>query len=533
MSNTVADVLRTRLADDPGGEMIKCGGEWLTPCDVEQASAAVAAGLHELGIRKGDRVMIMLPNRQEVIEVFFACARMGAVQVPVNIFLKGDFLRYQLLDSQCRVAIVDRAAFQLVAPLLDSTSIEQVVLLDSADESDSTTTVRVTPYSDLRDAAGEAPAVEVSGEDLVSILYTSGTTGPSKGCMLSNAYYTVSAQMLLEREWVTVGDRVFTPFQLFHGSAHSVLMQAIVARRGSVCFEPSFSASSLIRRAGEESATMLWLLPPMAMAALAAQAAQGAAEPLISLRLTVCPGLSLPAQLEFERRFGGHVGAEMYGQTECLGVTLGSPTGERRPGTAGRPGPHLEVRVVDDEDRDVPAGEIGEIVVRPLIPHSIYSGYWSNAQATLTAWRNLWHHTGDLVVVDGDGVFSFVDRKKDSLRRRGENVSSFELEASISQLEKVDQVAVSAVSSALGEDDIKASIVLKPGRTTTPAEIFEFFKARLPYFAIPRYVDIRPSMPLTEATGRVQKYVLRKEGVSDSMWDFEALGLSIDRSQRR
>ncbi|BBX62558.1 ATP-dependent acyl-CoA ligase [Mycobacterium saskatchewanense] len=532
MDYTVADALRARVAADPLQRLVKCGGEWLTAAEVNELSARVAAGLLGLGMRKGDRLLVMLPNRQEMVEVFFACARSGVVQVPVNIYLKGEFLAYQVRDSQSRVAITDRAGLRSLTPLLDQTALEQIVLVDQLDDDDADLAIPVLPYLSLKNTADEAPAVDLTDADLVSILYTSGTTGPSKGCMLSNAYYTVAPKVFLEHHWLAADDRILTPLQLFHGAAHNVLMQGLVAPRGAVCFETSFSASTFMRRAREESATLLWLLPPMAMAVLAQQAKPGDA-PLSSVRLVACPGLPLHAQLGFEQRFGGRVGAEMYGQTEGLGIAFGSLTETRRPGTLGRPGPHVEVRIVDDHDRDVAPGEPGEIVVRPRIAHCIYSGYWNNAEATAAAWRNSWHHTGDMAIIDSDGVLTFVDRKKDSLRRRGENVSSFELEAAIGQFSKVSQVAVSAVPSPLGEDDIKASIVLEAGATTSPEEIFEFLRTAVPYFAMPRYIDIRSSLPLTEATARVQKHLLRAEGVTPAMWDLEKLGLAIDRTQRR
>lgn len=532
MMNTVAGVLRSRVASNPDQQLVKCRGEWLTARQIEDVSSAVAAGLHDLGVRKGDRVLILLPNRQEMLEAFFACARLGAVQVPMNIYLKGDFLAYQVNDSQCRVAITDRVGLRALAPLIEKACIERIVLVDPLEDSDPQIDLPVLPYELLRAHGGRAPQVELDGSDLVSILYTSGTTGPSKGCMLSNAYYTVAPQVLLAHGWLADDDRILTPLQLFHGAAHVVLMKGITAEHGSVCFETEFSASRLVARAREECASLLWLLPPMAIAVLNQKTTDTTGH-IKSLRLTACPALPLALQLEFERRFGGRVAAEIYGQTECLGIAFGSLHEQRRPGTLGRPGPHVEVRIVDDSDRCVEVGEPGEIAIRPRIPHCVYSGYWNKPEATASAWRNSWYHTGDLAVVDEDGVLSFVDRKKDSLRRRGENVSSFELETAIGQFAKVQQVAVTSVPSPFGEDDIKACIVLKPDTQTTPEELFEYFKQRLPYFAMPRYVDIRAALPLTDATARVQKHVLRQEGVTDSMWDLETLGLVMQRSERR
>jgi crotonobetaine/carnitine-CoA ligase len=191
------------------------------------------------------------------------------------------------------------------------------------------------------------------------------------------------------------------------------------------------------------------------------------------------------------------------------------------------------VKLVVEEDVEVPPGTVGEIVLRPRDPNATYSGYWNKPDATVAAWSNLWHHTGDLARADEDGYLTFVDRKKDSLRRRGENVSSFELETAIAGHPKVARAAVCAVPSPLGEDDIKACIVASPGPPPTAEELFEFFRDHLPYFAVPRFVELRESLPVTAATDRVQKHVLRAEGVTAGTWDLDGMGLTVPRTARR
>jgi crotonobetaine/carnitine-CoA ligase len=199
--------------------------------------------------------------------------------------------------------------------------------------------------------------------------------------------------------------------------------------------------------------------------------------------------------------------------------------------TVGRPvSPDDEVRLVDDEDAEVPVGGVGEVVVRPRGPHGMYQGYWGKPEATAEAWRDLWHHTGDYARADADGFLTFVDRKTDSMRRRGENVSSLEVERAIVKHPAVREVAVHAIPSPLGEDDIKACLVLDA--SVTPDELFGFFKAQLPYFCMPRYVEIVDELP-RNATMRVMKHVLRARGVTDATWDFEAMGLTVARAERR
>jgi crotonobetaine/carnitine-CoA ligase len=307
-------------------------------------------------------------------------------------------------------------------------------------------------------------------------------------------------------------------------------MSALV-NGASLVHEPVFHASTFMRRAAEEGATMIWGLGTMAMAILAQPPAVGDQDNTVRLSAW-CP-LHPDRQLEFQERFGGVVNSEAYGQTEAVPIVIESADQPSRlPFVVGRPSELYEVRIVDEQDHELPAGQIGEIVVRPRRADGMFSGYWGKPEASLAAFRNLWHHTGDLGKLDEQQRLTFVDRAKDAVRRRGENVSCFELELAIGQHPIVLQAAATAVPAALGEDDIKISIICHPGDVPGPEEWFGFFRDQLPYYAIPRYVDIRASFPLT-ATGRVRKEALRTEGVHGSLWDLERLGLMVPREQRR
>jgi crotonobetaine/carnitine-CoA ligase len=529
VERVVSAILRARAARCPDEPLVKCGGDWLTVADVDRIADRTAGGLAALGLGKGDRVAVIAESRQEYVELFFACARLGVVQVPLNTFLKGEFLRYQLVDSGAACVIVDEPGFRRVAPLLGRTGIRRVVLLDpDPGDVEVPGEVTVSAYADLD---GDVPEVAVRPGDPFAIVYTSGTTGPSKGCVLSNGYYTAVPPVLRDNGWITDGERVFTAFQFFHASAQTVMMQALMVPGASVCFEKWFAASTFLDRAQEEGATLLWCLGPMGMALLNQPPRPDDASR--DFRLAIMPAMPAPFQERFEARFGTTVCAELYGQTEVLGITLSPIGGPRNRRSLGRPGPHLEVRLVDDDDIEVGVGEVGEIVVRSRIPYGMYSGYWGKPEATVEAWRNLWHHTGDYARADESGFITFLDRKKDSLRRRGENISSFELEAAIAAHPDVAQVAVCGVPSPLGEDDIKACLVWTGAEPPEPGKLFAFFTETLPYYAVPRYVEIRDTLPVTEASGRVRKNVLREEGVTPGTWDLEQLGFSIARSDRR
>jgi crotonobetaine/carnitine-CoA ligase len=224
--------------------------------------------------------------------------------------------------------------------------------------------------------------------------------------------------------------------------------------------------------------------------------------------------------------------SEIYGQTECNPITA-NPWREdlRRRDSMGRAVPGLAVEVHDDDGRPVPPGVVGEVVVRPQEPEVMFQGYWGKPEATVAAARGLWHHTGDNAVADADGYLTFADRKKDSMRRRGENVSSIELERAILEHGSVAAVVVHAVPSPLGEDDIKACVIPAEGAEIDPAELFDFFKSTLPYFAVPRYLEIVDEFPVN-AMGRVLKHELRAAGIGNAL-DFEAMGLTVARSERR
>lgn len=526
MDRVVATVFRDRVKAERDTDFVKCGAEWLTYGELDARSDRIAAGLAGLGVRQGDRVAVILPNRQETIELFFACVKLGAVQVPLNYWLKGDFLRYQIADCSATVLVADAAGYRAAAGFLSSTDIRQVVLVDDVDPAPSCESVQFAALAANVDAP---PQVETHPNDPVSIIYTSGTTGLPKGCVVPNGAFVASGRTLSSAGWVQPGDRIFTAFPLFHTSGQIIALMSALTAGASVCFEAEFSASRLIGRAAEEQATVIFGVGPMGMALLATP--ESPADREHTIRLATLVPLPYQAQAALEERFGFAVTGQTYGQTECQPVSI-SPVGEGKASSAGRAADNFEVRVVDDHDDAVPVGEVGEIVVRPRHSDVMFQGYWNKPTATVEASRNLWHHTGDYGRLDQDGYLFFVDRKKDALRRRGENISSMELEAAIRVHPCIDEVAVCAVPSPLGEDDVKACIVLAPGAQPEPAELFEFFEQNLPYFAIPRYIALRDTLPVS-ALGRVMKHVLRADGVDDVTWDFEALGLSVAKSDRR
>ncbi len=445
----------------------------------------LAGALHARGVRKGDRVASILPNCIEHVDLIFACARLGAIHVPTNVFLKGEFLRYQLDDAQPAIVVADDAGL--------------AALGDIGREG-------IRP-ADL-DADEPPPNVETLPSDVLSIIYTSGTTGMPKGCMLPYGYHVQQDNSLLDYR---DGDVLYTALPLFHGWARGMLFAAL---RYELPFhlDAEFSATNALQRIRETRATVFSGVGAMGLALLAQPETDSDADN--DLRVAFMIPFSAQDEARFTARFGPRVQSQMYGQTETGAITFTPLHDKGKPGTIGKASSLYDVKLDDD----------GEVLVKEKRPDTMFKGYWPDAS------RPDWHRTGDLARIDDDGYFVFVDRKKDALRRRGENVSSVQLEAGIVAHPKIAEAAVVAVEAELGEDEIKACVVASGD--LDPEELFAFFRETLPYFAIPRYVEVVDALPKT-ATMRVQKHVLRAAGITPTTWDFEALGLTVSRDQRR
>jgi crotonobetaine/carnitine-CoA ligase len=526
-ARVIGELLRERARMHPRKGYLGCAETLITYGEMDERSDRVAAGLAERGVAPGDRVAVISSNRLEMLELFFACAKAGAVMVPLNVFLKGDFLQYQLQDSQAQTLILDEPGYEAVEDLLhELPDLKRIVTLDRPAD----TAGEVIRYESLRAARGPIPEPELDPSSLMSILYTSGTTGMPKGCMLPHGWYMNGSRVSSEMVEYRADDVLFTALPLFHAWAQGIVMGALVHHL-TAWVDPIFSATRLLDRFLETDASVFTGVGAMGMAMLGAPPSDN--DRKHRLRVALMIPFTPEQQSAFLERFGATVLSQLYGQTECGAITYARLSEPRNLGSIGRPAPYLDVRLHDDDDREVETGEVGEIVVRPRVPNAIYLGYWRKPEATNDAWRNLWHHTGDYGRADADGFITFVDRKKDALRRRGENVSSQELERAIAGHPKLAEAAVHGIPSPMTEDDIKACIVLASAEDpVTPDELFDFFKQVLPYFAIPRYVEVLPELP-KNATLRVMKHVLRERGVTDRTWDLEAMGYQVSPEERR
>jgi crotonobetaine/carnitine-CoA ligase len=527
----MGSLLRARAQEHPDRPFCFVENDGFTFAELDSRSDKVAAGFASNGVAKGDRVAVLSTNRVEVLEILFGLAKLGAIQVPLNAFLKGAFLRHQLAHSRASVLVTDEAGAAAAEPLIaELPDLRLIVLLDPSGLSVSADDVEVLPYAEVTDAEGPPPAVEMNAADTMSIVFTSGTTGLPKGCVLSHGYYTRSGWTSAYGLELGAEDAIYAPLPLFHGGGRMLVLTAALIMGIPVHFDVAFSASAFMSRAAEVDATVVIAIGAMGMALLATP--PGPADTAHRVHSMMVAPLTPEEQERFKARFGIEPWTECYGQTECVPLCVAPRTGPRDRAGCGFGAPDLEVALLDDDMQAVPDGEVGEICIRPRERFAMFDGYWDQPEETLAAFRGLWYHTGDAGRKLPSGQFTFVDRKKDALRRRGENVSSIELEVAIRMHPKVADVAVHAVPSPATEDDIKACIVLRDGETTDAEEMFAFFRDNLPYFALPRYVEVIDELP-RNAVNRVMKHLLRDRPMGDGVWDLEALGLRVSRAQRR
>jgi crotonobetaine/carnitine-CoA ligase len=378
-------------------------------------------------------------------------------------------------------------------------------------------------WSEVVSNKGDYRREEVLWSDPSCILYTSGTTGPSKGVMLPQNYTVFMGEIVWEAAEYTENDCLYNALPLFHGNAQQLsFMPALLSGARTVLAE-RFSASRFwddVRRYGCTEFNSLGSIVPILYKA--DPKPDDADNPL---RMMVTAATPRDIFQPFEKRFGLTL-VEIYGMTE-FGLPLMNHLKDRKPGSCGKPR-RCAVRLLDDNEMEVGPNTVGELLVRPDKDYCMLLEYYNMPDKTVEAWRNLWFHSGDYFRYDEDGYYYFVDRKKDALRRRGENISSYEVEKSINGHPAVLESAAVAVKSPMGEDEVMVCLVLRPGFSLKPEELMAHCEERMAYFMIPRYIRIMEGLPKT-ATERVQKHVLRSAGVTPDTWDREAAGYELKR----
>jgi crotonobetaine/carnitine-CoA ligase len=524
-------MLRAAVDDCPDRVFVDFAGDSYTYADVWLRATRVARGLRRAGVQPGEVVAAMLDNNVDNLASWYGANLVSAIWVGVNTALRGEFLRHVIADSTAKAVFCEDEfvpRFEQIGPVLRD---DMVLLARGAGQHGSVTTMAVEAMeSYLVDGSDDGWYTTPRPDDASLIIYTGGTTGPSKGCVIGNGYVMNLCRRYLESTGRASGEVNWSPLPMFHFNILAQTITSTVALRGSAAIAPRFSVSRFWPEIERTNARVVNLLG--SMGALIAKMPDSDAMKRCFGQIRVVHGAPFPGELQqiWRERFGAaEVGGGVYGLTEAVPLTTlrcGTPA---PPGTSGkRNEADFEVRIVDDLDRELAPGQVGEVVARPKRPDVMFQGYWRSPEATVEATRNLWFHTGDLGMFDDEGFFHFVDRKKDYLRRRGENISSVELETAYLAHPELDLVAVHAVPSELGEDDVKVTAVLTPGSALTPAELFEWSKGQIPYFALPRYIEFRDSLPMS-AMGRVHKHKLRDEAGAPATWDREQAGATWER----
>ena len=497
------------------------GAEW-TFAELRDKVRTKAAGLRAMGIEQGEHVAVWLPNGPDALIAFYAINYIGAVFVPFNTAYRGQLLQHVMANSGARVLLVHPDLVPRLSEI-DLGRVERLVVTTGNEVPEAPRPIQ--RFDELAGAADETLelARPIEPWDIQSIIYTSGTTGPSKGVLSSYLHMFTNAG---PESWPMVdeNDRYMCVAPIFHigGMGPPFVM---LARGASVAMIDNFSTEDFWAVAKATQSTVVFLLGVMATFLLKAEPRPDDRDHTVKKAFMVPLTGDAPA---FTERFGVDI-YTIFNMTEISSpiVSEANPT---KIGTCGRVRDGVDVRLVDRNDCEVPIGEIGEMLVRTDRPWAMNSGYNANPEATAEAWRNGWFHTGDAFRRDEDGYFYFVDRVKDAIRRRGENISSFEVEADVCSHPAVREAAAVAVPSEFSEDEVMVIVAPVPGQKLEARQLAEFLIDTMPYFMVPRYIRILDELPKTPSA-KVMKADLRKEGVTSDTWDREAAGLRVRREK--
>tara|TARA_R110000868_G_scaffold38631_5_gene134968 strand:- start:3273 stop:4883 length:1611 start_codon:yes stop_codon:yes gene_type:complete len=481
-----------------------------------------ALALQNLGVAQGDHVAAWLPNGAEALVTFFAVNYIGAVFVPINTAYVGTILEHVIENCGAKILV---AHGSLVARLRDVRLAALAQLVIIGPDADAP----VAPTSSRFEACGggtlREPAKPIEPWHTQAVVYTSGTTGPSKGVLMSYLHLFSNAG---PETWpfVTGEDRFLINMPIFHIGGIG-LPFVMLARGGSIALWENFKTDEFWNFVRRTECTAAFLLGVMATFLLKEPTSPRDREH--GLRLALMVPLTESAA-EFRARFGVDI-YTIFNMTEISSPIVSAPNPTVL-GTCGTKRDGVDVRLVDENDCEVPLGTVGEMIIRADRPFAMMHGYLNNPEATARAWRNGWFHTGDAFRMNAEGHYFFVDRIKDAIRRRGENISSFEVEAEVVAHADVQEVAAIGVPSPHGEDDVMVIVAPVAGRTIDAPALIEFLKARLPYFMVPRYVRVMAELPKTP-TAKVQKVGLRADGITPDTWDRETAQIAIKREKLR
>lgn len=523
LADSVADLVRLRsaLGEAP---FLTVDGSSLTFGEADERSDAFARGLSAIGLRKGDVLATYMYNSVEHACLWFACAKLGVVWAPLNVSLVGEDLDYCLRDTEAAAIVLDGELAHKYADVrstlgeilecgeyvLGEASYSWLKPLDSLELSET--------------SEGKGAQAAIDPREPAAIIYTGGSTGMPKGVVVPQLYFIANAVKYGDVACPEPGDVHFSSGHMFHASGQMLGLIGPMYSGISTNLTHWFSVSRYWEQLAQAGATIVDPVGPMLTALVRQPASKADRDNQVRVGVGIGTGQVRPEiRSEFEERFEIPL-LEVYAQTESGIMTCSQTMATRKAGSSGRPqdGGWAEYRIVDEYDREVPLGEEGQILLRPLEPYCFMLEYHNKPELTVEAWRNLWFHTGDLGRMDEEGYLYFTGRLAHWIRRRGENISAFEVERVISSHPNVADCAVVGVPADLGEEDVKvyieADAELGP---VEPRQIIDYASQNLSYFKVPRYVEYTDALPRSITKNEIERHILRERGIGDA-WDSEA-----------
>jgi len=481
--------------------------------DINAIANRMANAFDKLGVAKGDHVAIMLPNCPEYLYCWFGLAKLGAVTVTINTQFKGESLKYLIEASDSKVAVIAPDFLHQYEEIAAGIKGVRKVVFDVIEPAGNNESLGEL----FRESSATPPQVSSPAEDIepLIITFTSGTTGFPKLVMNSHRAYLTAARDLVSYAGLSSADRIYSVLPLYHVNPQVYCVLAALIAGGSVIIAPRFSASRFWSDVRKYQATAFSYVG----AVLPILLAQPEHPDDRDVPARKCFGGGAPKEVyeKVNQRFNIEV-LEMYGMSETGTWNTINRPGKGRAGTTGQVREGFEIRIFDDRDNELPPGEIGEIVIRPTKPYIMFDGYYKSPEETMRCSTNWWFHTGDLGKVDADGYYYFCGRKKESIRRGGENISPYEIEKEINKHPAVAECAAFGITDPIMGEEIKVAIVLHSGQKVTAEEVIAWCEPRLPKFMLPRYIEFVDNLPKS-ASEKVQRVALKERGLTPTTWD--------------
>jgi crotonobetaine/carnitine-CoA ligase len=516
-------ILEDKAAMNAGRVAVVTPHEQITYDQLDERVNRVGNALEALGVTKDDKVCVMLPNIPEFLYAWWGNAKLGGVTVPLNTALKGEGLAYIINHSDAETIILSHRYLPALEEIRDSLrQLKRIIVLGSEGRRAVNLPTGVIDFRELLTAPATSPLHEMWSDDIDSIMYTSGTTGLPKGVIHRHSR-CYGGFVLPIMTGYTMQDVVYNTLPLFHIGGQNMVWMALVSDT-TVALAERFSANRFWQDVRAYGATFTLFLG--AMIPILHKQPLRHDDHANPLRVALSAAAPRTIWEEFERRFAVKI-VELYSQTEGGFLLNADAKAEGKVGAMGKPSAGYEAKVVDEQDHELPPGTVGELIYRPATGSAL-TEYYKNPEATAEKTRGGWIRSGDLAYQDDDGYFFFVDRKNDFMRRRGENISSFEVEKIINSHPQVLESAAYAIPSELGEDEVMVAVVLQPGAALDPLDLIQYCEAHMAYFMIPRYIRIVDAFPKT-GTERTMKYQLKSAGVTCDTWDREAAAYTLRR----